>query len=574
MRSPAADRPVDTRVELETPEHVAFHHRAAGPGVRGAAWLVDAMLRLILLIVAGTMVAMAFGVAGLAEPGMGAMLVVWFAMDWGWFTVWEGAAGGQSPGKMALGLRVLRADGAPIGWREAWLRNLLRAADSLPLFYVVGVVAMAVDARFRRLGDLLAGTVVVHEPPRAVPFLPPAVKPPPTPEEEATLPARVSLTPAIHLALERWQAARTHMSPAWSAAVAARVVEPLQERTGITAPTAERSLELALWAARRTEEDAQRGMRAREADWRALGQLLDEVQRNGLPPSRVPELLARYRDICSDLGRMRGAVVAPDHLASLEQLCARAHTVVYRTLPRSPRAARWRIADFLFVDLPAEVRASRRWIAFAALLFLGPMFLGFVLGAAQPEFTEAVLPASTRGQMIESYRESVPREGGQDALMAGFYVWNNVGIALRSVAAGVFAGVGSGWVLLYNGLIIGTVAGFLTSLGYGMNLLRFTMGHSAWELTALIIAGAAGMRLGWSFVAPGPHTRLTSLRLTGPAVARLSACAAVMLVVAAGIEGFWSALDLPTPVKVTFALAQAVIVTRWLAGPPLLRSRA
>ena len=95
-----------------------------------------------------------------AKAGFGLVLLALFAAQWIYFVVCE-AYWGSSPGKMAVGLRVVTTSGRPIGWRAAALRNLLRAANLLPVAYLAGVVSMALSSRFQRLGDLVAGTMVV-----------------------------------------------------------------------------------------------------------------------------------------------------------------------------------------------------------------------------------------------------------------------------------------------------------------------------------------------------------------------------------------------------------------------------
>lgn len=568
----ALPTPVDTRIAVETPEHVAFHHRAAGPAARGLAWGIDAVLRAVLLGVLVGLAAALGLVAGSLGVGLGAVLVAWFVIDWGWYTLWEGAWSGQSPGKLLLGLRVIREDGAPIGWREAWLRNLVRAADALPLFYVVGALAAAWDPRFRRVGDIVAGTVVVYTPHRAVTEARPDVAPP-TADERLGIPARLRTPRALRLALERWLAAGERWGSGWSEAVAERVAPRLTARTGVTAATPRRTLELVAAVGREHEDEGAALLRARADDHRALDALLTDVRRHGLGADRVGELLARYRDVCADLGRMRAAQATPEQVAAVEELCGRAHEVVYRGGAIRRRGASSRVLAYLLAEIPAEIRASRRWIGAAAALFLIPGLVAFTLASTDPSFAERVLPPETLAQMEMSYRESVGRAPGDDAMMAGFYVWNNVGIALRSVAAGVFFGLGSAWVLLQNGLLLGAMTGYVTWAGHGGNLLRFVVGHTAWELTGLVVAGAGGLRLGWSIVAPGDRTRAASVRAAAPSVARLSIGAAVMLLVAASIEGFWSGQTHPDALKAAFGAAQVVLVLLWFSGI-LTRGRA
>ena len=166
--------PLDTDVAIETPEHIVFRHRVAGPARRLLAYLLDlaicyaslaAIAFVIFVAVAG--LAAVSGVAqNAAAAGVGLVLLLLFAIQWLYFTLFE-ALRGRTPGKAAFGCRVVTTMGRPIGPRAAALRNVLRAADALPLTYtagllsVAGLVSMSVTRRFQRLGDLVAGTMVV-----------------------------------------------------------------------------------------------------------------------------------------------------------------------------------------------------------------------------------------------------------------------------------------------------------------------------------------------------------------------------------------------------------------------------
>ena len=112
--------------------------------------------------------------------------------------------------------------------------------------------------------------------------------------------------------------------------------------------------------------------------------------------------------------------------------------------------------------------------------------------------------------------------------------------------------------------MIGTITGYLHSVGLGGNLMEFTSGHSAWELTGVTVAGAAGLLLGWAVVVTGRRTRLGSLRRAAPALYRLILGTAMMLVIAAAIEGFWSAGPVPRAGKYAFGVVQWCIVGAWL----------
>ena len=119
--------------------------------------------------------------------------------------------------------------------------------------------------------------------------------------------------------------------------------------------------------------------------------------------------------------------------------------------------------------------------------------------------------------------------------------------------------------MVYNGAYLGTVFGYLFAMGRGFNLLVFTSGHSAWELTGIVLAGTAGLRLGWALLVTDGRTRGASLRASGPALARLVSGAATLILVAAVIEGFWSASPIPWWLKLGFGALQFPVVIAWLA---------
>ena len=154
--------PLDTDVAIETPEHIVFRHRVAGPARRAVAYLVDVVLCYTCVIVVGVVVLIAAGATDVIERmhstmsstmgvGFGLLLLLQFAVQWVYFVVLE-AWKGASLGKMALGLRVVTTTGRPIGFAGAALRNVVRAADALPVGYLVGLVSMLLTARFQRLG--------------------------------------------------------------------------------------------------------------------------------------------------------------------------------------------------------------------------------------------------------------------------------------------------------------------------------------------------------------------------------------------------------------------------------------
>jgi uncharacterized membrane protein SpoIIM required for sporulation len=149
--------------------------------------------------------------------------------------------------------------------------------------------------------------------------------------------------------------------------------------------------------------------------------------------------------------------------------------------------------------------------------------------------------------------------------MFGHYIMNNISIGLRTFAGGLLAGVGTILVLLANGLNIGAVAGHLQAIGHGDPFWRFVAGHAPLELTAIVIAGGAGLRLGVDLVAPGRRRRRDALVHAGRIGARLCLGVAVMLLLAAFVEAFWSSTQsIPAGIKYGVSALLWTLVLGWL----------
>jgi uncharacterized RDD family membrane protein YckC len=169
-------------VSVETPEQIQFTFRLAGPGARMLAYLIDLAIRAgIVSVVSFTLMAI-IGVFS-EELSGGLLLVLLFAVEWGYYTLIEWRWNGSTPGKKALGIRVVRTDGVALDFVRSAMRNLLRAADIFPLFYASGLAVMFLSGTQRRLGDIAADTMVIREAPARLKDLPPL------PEDATPLPA-------------------------------------------------------------------------------------------------------------------------------------------------------------------------------------------------------------------------------------------------------------------------------------------------------------------------------------------------------------------------------------------------
>jgi uncharacterized membrane protein SpoIIM required for sporulation len=299
-------------------------------------------------------------------------------------------------------------------------------------------------------------------------------------------------------------------------------------------------------------------------DWGELDGLIgtgDALHKKSGPT--ISRAAALYRSLCNDLTRADAARYTPDLLEYLHGLAGRTHNVLYGAKPiRSANALR-----LLFIDFPLELRRNWRLFALSCALFLVPWAIGLFGALTSPTFASEVLPKAMLDQMADAYSQGFAdgRDGGSDAMMAGFYVYNNVGIAFRCFATGILFGLGSIFFLVYNGLVIGTVTGFVMTTGGGTNIWTFMCGHGPWEITAILISGGAGLQMGYSLIATEGLTRFGSLKRHLRSVVAQIVGAAFMLVIAALIEGFWSPSALPNEIKWTFSAINVVIVVLYLA---------
>lgn len=302
---------------------------------------------------------------------------------------------------------------------------------------------------------------------------------------------------------------------------------------------------------------------ARNRDWRELETILSRnVPFAELDAYTISRAAALYRSLSNDLILCR-VRATPDLVAYLDSLASRAHSALYGAEPvRMPA-----ILKLFTHEFPQAFRRNIWFFAAASALFCIPCIIGVLVALYVPDAASTILPRSALDQMSEMYSGGFDkgRSEGTDSMMAGFYVYNNIGIALRCFATGFLCGLGSVFFLIYNGLHIGVVAGWVTASGFGHNIGTFMCGHGPFELTAIVISGQAGLRLGHSFIVTHGRTRIGSLREAAPDLARLVGGAAMMLLIAAGIEGFWSPSALPAPVKWGASVLFSLLVAAYLA---------
>jgi len=302
---------------------------------------------------------------------------------------------------------------------------------------------------------------------------------------------------------------------------------------------------------------------AHETQWQRLEAWLERrsPKRQSVSDKASPaEFAALYRQTCQHLALARTRLYSPHLINRLNRLVLESHQIMYGERRNLFKA----MARYVLVDFPVRVRQKWRLVLLGALLFYVP-FVGMITAIQlNPDMVYTVMDGATLRKLEYMYnpenRETVgrdwDRQADADLMMFGYYVKNNTGIGFRTFASGLIFGLGTVFVVLFNGLYIGAAAGHLTQIGYNETFWGFVAGHSALELNAIVLSAAAGLQLGFALIAPGRRTRLRALREEAREALKLMYGAAGMFILAAMVEAFWSPLSwVPINVKYGAGLA-------------------
>lgn len=321
-------------------------------------------------------------------------------------------------------------------------------------------------------------------------------------------------------------------------------------------------------------------LQKREAVWSELDQLVRRVEHPGQfirtradqPGRRGPLLAAEilrlgelYRAACSDIMIAEEQDWPRQTVEALHALVGRAHNAVYRA--ERFKLSTW--AGAIARELPVQLR-SDGCLLLAALVFFGGMLLTGLASAARPEFARLILPQAQLQEVEAMYAEPLQSRSGSrdDPLMTGFYIQHNASIGLQSYVWGALTlGVGAIVVLLGNAVTLGAIFGHMTRTAHAGNFYEFVTAHGPFELTAIVLAGSAGLLVGRGFFRAGDLPRLASLQRAAVRSLPRVALAVVLFIFAAFIEGFVSASALPYAVKAGVAILSSFIMLSYLLLP-------
>ncbi len=298
--------------------------------------------------------------------------------------------------------------------------------------------------------------------------------------------------------------------------------------------------------------DIDRYIASHELAWQRLDDLTAKARRSirRLDPGELEELVSLYQRTSTHLSYVRTNYDNPALTSRLTRLVAGASGVIYGKRARTVRA----IGHFFTSTFPAAVWDARRFVLVSALLTFVPAAAMGVWIANSDAALEATAPPALREAYVnedfESYYSSAPA-----AQFATEVTVNNIQVSILAFAAGIVFCVGAAYILVFNGANVGVAAGLFAAAGQQPKFWGLILPHGLLELTAVVIAGAAGLRLGWAIIAPGDRRRTEALALAGRKAVVIVMGLIAAFITAGTIEGFVTGSGLPTALRVGIGVA-------------------
>jgi uncharacterized membrane protein SpoIIM required for sporulation len=301
-----------------------------------------------------------------------------------------------------------------------------------------------------------------------------------------------------------------------------------------------------------------------ESEWQELERLLGQLRGHGkrdAPPVGGERVASLYRRACEHLALARARAYPAYVIDRLDTMTADAHQIIYQRKELGLR----RLAQLVAYDIPRSVRAHARYVWVATAVFVVPTLVLGVLVYMHPELILSVVDPDTAAEFESMYSPSSDalgrlRTADTDWAMFGHYIRNNIGVAFQCFAGGIFAGVGSLFFLAFNGAFGGAIGGYLTERGLSETFYSFIVTHAAFELTAIVLSGAAGLRIGHALLAPGRATRRQALVTAAREAIVIIYGVIGLLLIAAAVEAFWSSAT-----WIPYAMKYSVAAVCWIA---------
>lgn len=300
----------------------------------------------------------------------------------------------------------------------------------------------------------------------------------------------------------------------------------------------------------------------RSSHWEELeGLLAGRGAADERAAARCERLAFLYRAVCADLALAQAYDLPEPTIRYLHQLVARSHNRLYRS-----SGVPWREwAQIFFHDLPRNLR-SDRFAAASFVVFWGCFLLAMLTAYLSPAQAEHLCGREQLDMMDQQYAglHETGRSSDANALMMGFYVWHNTSIGLKGFASGLLFGVAGIPTLVFNGSFLGAVFGYMAAGPHASNFFTFVTAHGPFELTAVVLSSAAGMRIGWSLIQTDGYARTDALRRSTARAVPVVVVSVLFFILAALIEGFVSPSGLPYVYKAAVAVASTLLMLAYL----------
>ncbi len=555
-------------ISLISAAGVEVEEEIAGLGSRSLAFIIDWHLRillalgwalLVIAIVGGGIDRAAFDAAFETEDSrklvfyaglLPASLFYFF-----YHPVLEILMRGRTPGKRWMRIRIVGNDGLAPSAGAILIRNVFRIVDSMPNFYMLGLLVAMINRQHCRLGDLAAGTVLVFTP------LGKGLDWVPGEEHEGLDPRDLDVAQEL---LARW--------PGLMRKARMELAERLLAKLGQSLPDGdmeERQRDRALHRALRDLLAGKHGrpaeapvanaearalsawLRKQAEHWKRIDALLERQKgRRASDDSEARELVAAFRSLSRHLSLARRNLAETRIRRYLEILFARSYDAIYQ----APIYLWGEMVRLFRYDIPEAMYALRRPLAFSTLVFVSSGLMGWWLVDTYPELaslfaSEQMINEVQQGRLwTDDLLNVVP----SSVLSVGIMT-NNITVTIMAFVFGIIYGFGTIYILGNNGLMLGGIFAFTNHYGMADRLFEFVIAHGMVELSVIVLAGAAGMKMGEALIRPGNRTRQEAFQQAVGLAGKLVTVGAFLLVGAGLIEGYVS----PDP---AFSLQQRVLI--------------
>lgn len=301
----------------------------------------------------------------------------------------------------------------------------------------------------------------------------------------------------------------------------------------------------------------------RRKGWLELENLCSQLElrrKSKIPSGDIVQFAALYRSACADLALAQAYQLPPTTVEYLHRLVARAHNQLYR----ARRSSLQSMYETVLHKAPVQIYRDP-CVRICALMFFGLFWLSMILAMSEnqfPNYPAAIAGEETLEMTEENFEQELDADVDHYVMMSSFYIRHNTGIGLKCFAYGILI-IPCLLELLFNAVVLGAVFGYMArdSSSGGENFFEFVTAHGPFELTAIVLAAAAGLRLGMGLISTSGLTRRDSLMENALAAVPIIAASAVLFFLAAMTEGFLSPSAVPYTIKAMWAIASSALLT-------------